>query len=260
MNIAHQLREKGDRSFDDIYAEVKWIETMEAPNSKVEDMVKRIDDMPTNRPRVFKTHASPPILPFQENVKYVVVMRNPEEAVVSMKAFTSNHSQEFLKYWGMPPEAFQWADLQAFYDAFVKGVGMDKMLFGFMAEWWKLRNKPNVLLLHYKDMVTDHEGSITKISNFLNFGPYTDDEWSTILELTSFQWMKKHEHMFEATSVWHIPVLQKGAMIRQGSSGLARIKDGMTEEVASDLENRGRDILTDEAAFEWMYSGGPLPD
>ena len=28
MNIVHQLREKGDRSFDEIYEEVKWIETM----------------------------------------------------------------------------------------------------------------------------------------------------------------------------------------------------------------------------------------
>jgi len=260
MNIVHQLREKGDRSFDDIYAEVKWIETMESPESTVEDMVKCIDEMPASRPRAFKTHASPPTLPFQQSIKYVVVVRNPEEAIVSMKTFTSKHSQEFLKYWGMPPEAFQWADIEAFYNAFVKGVGMDKMLFGFMAEWWKLRNEPNVLLLHYKDMVSDHEGSITKISDFLGYGPYTDDEWSAILELTSFQWMKKHEARFEASSVWHIPVLEKGAMLRQGSFGMARTKDGMTEALGSDLEERGRKILTDEAAFEWMYNGGPIPE
>ena len=41
---------------------------------------------------------------------------------------------------------------------------------------------------------------------------------------------------------------------------MARTKDGMTEELANDLEERGRKILTDEAAVEWMYNGGPLPE
>ncbi len=260
MNIVHQLREKGDRGFEEIYDEVKWIETMKTPESTVEEMVKDIDDMPENRPRAFKTHASPPMLPLKESVKYIVVFRNPEEAVVSMKSFTQKHSPDFLTFWGMPPEAFQWPNFETYYNAFVRDgkIGVDKMIFGFAAEWWKLRNKPNVLMLHYKEMVSDHEGNIKKISDFLGYGPYTAEEWGTILELTSFQWMKNHETRFEANNVWPIPVLQKGAMMRQGSFGLAR-KEGMTEEMANDLAERGRKICTDPKAFDYLYNGGELP-
>jgi len=259
MNIVHQLREKGDRTFDDIYAEVKWIEAMDKPGCTVEEMAKKVDDMPDTRPRAFKSHAAPPMLPFKDNVKYVVIMRNPEEALVSMKNFTENHSKEFLKLWGMPPEAFQWPDgFETFYNAFVRGVGFDKMIFGFAAEWWKLRHKPNVVMLHYKDMVSDHEGSIKKISDFLGYGPYTEEEWSTILELTSFAWMKRHESRFEARTVWPVPVLNKGAMIRQGSFGMAR-QGGFSEELANDFAERGTKILTDKQAYQWLYNGGELP-
>mmetsp|Transcript_11032 Transcript_11032/g.25954 ORF Transcript_11032/g.25954 Transcript_11032/m.25954 type:complete len:314 (-) Transcript_11032:281-1222(-) len=260
MNIVHQLREKGDRGFEEIYDEVKWIETMRTPESTVEEMAKVIDEMPENRPRAFKTHASPPMLPFKESVKYIVVLRNPEEAVVSMKSFTQKHSPDFLTFWGMPPEAFQWPDMETYYNVIVRDgkMGVDKMLFGFAAEWWKLRNKPNVLMLHYKEMVSDHEGSIKKISDFLGYGPYTKEEWSTILEVTSFPWMKKHETRFEANNVWPIPALQKGAMMRQGSFGLAR-KEGLTEEMANDLAERGRKICTDLKAFDYLYNGGELP-
>ena len=124
-------------------------------------------------------------------------------------------------------------------------------------EWWKLRHKENVLVLHYIDLKKDHEGSIKKISDFLGTGPYTDEEWETILNLTSFQWMKRHEGKFEGTTIWNPPPLVRGGMMRQGSSGLAR-NEGMTEEMASDLRARGREILKDNDAFEWYYNGGEL--
>ena len=124
-------------------------------------------------------------------------------------------------------------------------------------EWWKLRHKENVLMLHYIDLKKDHEGSIKKISDFLGTGPYTDEEWETILNLTSFQWMKRHEGKFEGTTIWNPSPLVRGGMMRQGSSGLAR-NEGMTEEMAGDLRARGKEILKDNDAFEWYYNGGEL--
>ena len=257
MEIVYQLREKGNRNFDDIYAEVKWLEVMDRPSSTVDEMVEKVDSMPIERPRAFKTHSSPPTLPFQDNVKYVVVVRNPEESLVSMRNFGAKHSKEFLTWWGMPPEAFRFPDFPSFYDAWVKGFDFDKQIFQFVAEWWELRHKPNVIMLHYTDMIKDHEASVKKISDFLEYGPYTEEEWHTILELTSFPWMKKHESRFEARTVWEVPALEQGAMMRQGSFGLAR-EEGMTEDLANDLRERGKKVLTNEVAFKWMYGGGEL--
>jgi len=257
MNIVYQLREKGSRNFHDIYEEVKWIEVLESPTATEEDMVKKIDGWSPDRPRAFKTHSSPPDLPFRDDVKYLVVVRNPEEVMVSLKAFLSKLSPEFLKWWGLPGEMLQFPDLDSFYNGFIKAAKLDEKLFQFVAEWWKLRHKPNVFMIHYSEMVKDHEGSIKKISDFLGYGPYTNDEWETILELTSFKWMKKHEMKFEASTVWEVPVLMRGAMIRQGSFGMAR-KEGVIEEVAKGIRECGKKILTDEEAFEWMYNGGEL--
>lgn len=256
MNIVHQLRTKGDCNFDDIYHEVKWIEVMDTPESTVDDMVKKINDMDTTKPRTFKSHKSPPTLPFHDKIKYVVVVRNPEEAIISMRVFLSKHSPKFLEHWGSPPMNFP--DVESFYNAFVKGGGgFGKGLFEFANEWWKLRDKDNVLMLHYSDMKSDHEGSIKKISDFLDFGSYTDDEWNNILKYTSFDWMKRHESKFEGSTIWNPPAIMSGGMLRQGSSGLAR-EEGMNEEMAADLREQGKAILKDEKAFDWFYNGGEL--
>jgi len=257
MNIVYQLREHGTRHFNDIYEELKWIEAVDSPTTTEEDMVKKIDEWSPNKPRAFKSHSAPPTLPFRDDVKYLVVVRNPEEVMVSMKAFLAKHSPDFLKWWGAPPDMMQFPDLDSFYNGFIKGVNFDKQLFEFVAEWWKLRNKPNVFMIHYSDMVKDHEGSIKKISDFLGYGPYTEDEWQTVLELTSFPWMKKNEMKFEAITIWEVPVLERGGMMRQGSFGMAR-NEGMTDQIAIDLKERGKEVLTDERAFDWMYNGGEL--
>jgi hypothetical protein len=83
MNIVYQLREHGTRHFNDIYEELKWIEAVDSPTTTEEDMVKKIDEWSPNKPRAFKSHSAPPTLPFRDDVKYLVVVRNPEEVMVS---------------------------------------------------------------------------------------------------------------------------------------------------------------------------------
>lgn len=184
----------------------------------------------------------------------LVVARNPEEAVVSMHAFINKHSEDFIEYWGAPVHMFRVPSLDAFYDGFAKHTGFVKNIFTFVAEWWQLKEKDNVLLMNYKDMVEDHEGSIQKISNFLEYGPYKQEEWQDILELTSFKWMKANERRFEATTVWDVPPLVRGGMMRRGSSGLARL-EGLSEDMAEEIRDCGKEILTEDA-FHWLYNGG----
>lgn len=98
MNIFHQLRSGGDKDFADVYAEVPWLEFKERPDQDDEELIKRWAAMPADVPRGFKSHASPgPHMDFHPNVKYVVVMRNPEEAICSFYPFLSNHNPELFK-------------------------------------------------------------------------------------------------------------------------------------------------------------------
>jgi hypothetical protein len=112
-------------------------------------------------------------------------------------------------------------------------------------------------VLHYADMTSDPEGSVRRIGDFLGFD-VPEDRWATILEYTSFSWMKANEDKFELRSVSDPPILDPGAMIRKGQVGASR-EDGVTPEMSAEIADLGRMIVTDPRALDWAYRGGPLP-
>lgn len=259
MNIVHQLFSGGTADFRDIYEEVPWIEFLAHPLQPVQEVVDRVEAMPRGRRRAFKTHSAPPEVPFipageGPDVKYVVVFRNPEEALVSFWPFLAKHSDEWFALWGMPPGAMTRPDFPSFYREIIAERGMHEgFFFRFLEAWWPLRHEPNVLFLHYTQMKRDHEGSIRKIARFIGVEP-DEAEWARILEYTSFGWMKAHEDRFEAMTAGKVPILTRGAMIRKGQAGDAKA-DGMTDEIARDLRAVGERTCSDPAALEWLYAG-----
>jgi hypothetical protein len=263
MNIVHQLLTGGDPDFEDIYAEVPWIELMKRPKMPVRELLDRVEAMSAERPRAFKSHAAPPVLPYVEaggdlDVRYIVVFRNPEEALVSMKPFIEKHSEPWLELWQAPREALVRSEFAAFYHEVLDGMGMNAALFDFLRSWWPLRHAPNVLFMHFTDMKRDHEGSLRKIADFIDVKP-TEQQWGAISEYTSFPWMKRHGGKFDGNLAADVRVLEPGAMVRKGQVGAAR-DDGMTEAIAEHIEMLGQEICGDAAARQWFYEGGPLPD
>ena len=244
MNIVHQLLTGGTADFRDIYEEVPWIEFVGRPGQPHQEVLDRLDAMPAGIRRAFKTHSAPPVVPYMESaadpdVKYVVVFRNPEEALVSFRPFIDKHSDEWFDLWGIPRAAMARPDFASFYADVIEQTGMhERGFFGFLNAWWPLRENGNVLFLHYADMKRDHEGSIRKIAEFLDIQP-SEEQWPKILEYTSFPWMKQYEGKFEASTAGHVPILTTGAMIRKGAAGDAK-SDGMTDEISRHLVERHR--------------------
>ncbi len=260
MNIVHQLRSGGDTSFFDIYAEVPWLEVVPSPNSDKDAIVANFDAMPDDQRRAFKTHAAPPELPFQRagagpDVRYVVVVRNPDEALASFRPFIASHSDEFFAMWGVDPAGLVGPD----FETYANGFGMHMLgprVFEFVASWWPWRDEPNVLLVHYADLKREPEKNIRNIAAFLGFD-VPDDKWPAILEYTSFAWMKAHEDKFELRSVCEVPMLDPGAMLRKGKMGTSA-DDGVTPEISAALADVGHTILTDPDAYRWCYEGGAI--
>lgn len=131
----------------------------------------------------FKTHSAPPLpggppfLPYREDLKYIVVFRNPEEAMVSFLPFLKGHRQEMWDYFnaGMVKAAFVGPDDITFKDWFYEkalpfspapgvpappGGLLDVFFNSFIEGWWPYRHKSNVLMLHFNDMKADHEGKV----------------------------------------------------------------------------------------------------
>lgn len=259
MNIVHQLLNGGTTDFRDIYEEVLWLERLQYPGQPLQEVADLATARPVDQRRAFKTHSAPPQIPFLESgkgkdVKYVVVFRNPEEALVSFRPFLARQNPAWLKLWGMDPGANSRPDFPTFYREIVEPREIHrKAFFGFLNAWWPLRAEPNVLFLHFAQMKRDHEGSIRKIAEFLGAEP-TDDQWRAILDYTSFAWMKAHEDKFENRFGSRLPSLLSGAMIRKGALGNARA-DGMTDAIAADLRKVGEETCPDPAALEWFYTG-----
>jgi len=281
MNIFHQLRTGGDPDFDDIYAKVPWPEFKERPDQPDEELLERWKAMPS--PRAFKSHSQPGdpahgcFAQYREDMKYVVVMRNPEEAIVSFHPFLAAHNLKLWELWDASSmreamcrptfgEFFKDIALKGFPnmppEAVPPGGLLTMLFFGFVNGWWPLRHKPNVLMLHFSDMKKDHEGSVRKIADHLGFTP-TAEQWPKILEYTSFKWMKANSSKFEIPTLVKdkegvaFKVLNDGGMVRKGEAGKAG-EDGMTPEISATIREWAEKMVPDEAARRWMYEGGPM--
>ena len=58
--------------------------------------------------------AHPPVTT-EKDVRYILVVRNPEEALVSAKPFLEKHTDEWLEFWQVPKTALTRPDFPAFY-------------------------------------------------------------------------------------------------------------------------------------------------
>lgn len=265
MNIFHQIRSRGDPTFEDIYVEVPWLEFLEYPGQKPEELLERWRAIPGDRRRGFKTHAAPGhCLTFRDDVKYLVVARNPLEAAVSMYPFFMSLNREFADFWGSPSP--QLHSFPEFWDAiFSKPYPahappeeqvptMVHRFVNFVNGWWPHRKKPNVLMMHFSDMVKDHEISIRKIAVFLDEHP-TEEQWPKIMEYSSFPWMKANGVKFEIPKVSKFKVISEGGMVRKGQVGTAS-EDGMTPEIKSAILDIFAQGVPDAEARRWMFEGG----
>ena len=136
-------------------------------------------------PRLMKTHL--PASFFKRQLesqstcpKFVVVMRNPKDVLTSYYHFHKTFPGDF---------AFR-KDWDYFF-----GMFKDKRLangdcFDHMSGWWSYRNHPRVLVMKYEDMKKDAKGHIQKVGEFLGSPKYSDGEFESIVNETSFNKMK----------------------------------------------------------------------
>jgi hypothetical protein len=263
MNIVHQLRSGGDPDVQDIYQQVPWLEFNRSPYETKEEKHRYFDSLPTWFPRAFKTHAPPvpatekkvPGVPFRKECKYIVVIRNFEDAIASFFPFMHKHNDAFLDIWNLPPPMMKMVrpkDFNELWGMVKDNPGLNHAL--FLKLWWPHRNEPNVLFLHFRDMKKDHEGSINKIASFLGI-KHSQETMKKIYEYTSFKWMKEHGSKFSVQHVCEVPVLAKDAMVRKGQHGGGK---EMPASIREELQKRV-DTMLDPACKKWYTEGGDLP-
>jgi aryl sulfotransferase len=75
---------------------------------------------------------------------------------------------EFARQIGLPP--FN-PDVRLFYLDFLEGRTQDLPYWSHIQGWWDIRSVPNLLTLHYADLISDLPGQIRRIARFLDIAP-----------------------------------------------------------------------------------------
>ncbi len=164
---------------------------------------KGFDALPS--PRIFKSHLSYRQIP-KGPCKYIYVARNGKDVAVSYFHLYQSHNG----YKGT---------FEEFFDLFLCGKVEFGSWFQHVRGWWRRRDDPNVLFLHYEDLLGDLEGCLRKIIAFCGF-EIPPERFPSILERCSFSFMKKHEMQFDhlTGTLWE-QGLQFNAFLRQGKAG-----------------------------------------
>lgn len=122
-----------------------------------------------------------------------------------------------------------------------------------MKTWWQYRHLPNILFVHYADLLKDRKGQIRRIADFLDI-EVTPEYLETANAEASFEAMKgKGDKDIPMAKVF----FEGGSdiFINKGTNG--RWKDVMTPAQLAQYDKRITEQLSPDCA-RWLEQGGGI--
>ena len=228
----------------------------------VEEVIGGIEAQ-THR-RCIKTHLPLDGLPYFAQVKYIIVGRDPRDVFMSLWNHHSHYTPELyaiLKDFPgrvgdpMPPCP---DDIREFWKGWITRGWFEWESEGYpywsnmhhVQSWWNYRHLPNILFVHYNDLLKDLPGEIRRVAGYLNID-VSPDMLASIAEAVSFSGMKANAEKIlpEADHVW-----KGGAQtfINKGTNG--RWREVLTDDDLKLYDAAVARELTPDCAH-WLESG-----
>ena len=172
--------------------------------------MEEIEAMPS--PRFFKTHMPYNLMPGGDPVnspaKYIYVIRNPKDVIVS----TYHFNQKIHPKNVTPP-------FDQFIVQFISGHFSYGTFDTHFLGWWSHKDLPNILILMYENMKKDPHAAVRSVASFLGHN-LSDEVIESIVDQTSFDKMK---HNPAANMSWLDEIVPKREnpipFIRKGKAG-----------------------------------------
>ncbi len=231
----HCLRTRGDMDFQDVSLVVPWIETSKMLGVDLEAPQRA-------EPRGFKSHLSYEALP--KGAKYVVALREPKDAMVSMF--------RFMEGWFLEPGAVTLGEFAAARMGGPPSEGRADY-WSHLVSWWNQRHNPSVLMFSYEQMVADPEASVRRLAAFCAI-PLDDELLALTLKHSSIDFMLQHKERFDDLLMRQVSEERAGlppgsdsAKVRKG--GVGGHKAEMAAEVAAALDARWAEVVTPATGF-----------
>lgn len=218
--------------------------------------------------RQLKSHLPLDALVFSPKAKYLYVGRDGRDCFMSL----FNHYKNGNDLWyeimndspglvGEPLPRFEslGLDEQALFNEWIsKGQGIEGetdgypfwSLFDNVRTWWEMRKQPNVLFIHFQDMLDDLGAAIREIAAFLDI-PIDETNFDAMVESLKFSSMKKDEKAMVPLggAIFHGG---KATFINKGTNG--RWRGVLSEEQLAKYDALVASKLTPDCAA-WLAGG-----
>jgi aryl sulfotransferase len=205
--------------------------------------------------RILKTHLARQHLPISPNARYIVVCRDLRDVAWSYHNHLTGLKPDFRPVPGSvatdsgPGVA---DDVRAYYHAFLDGAGQNQPFWPFMQGWWDVRSLPNVLLMHYADIIADMPREIRRLADFIDT-PLDGSKLSAILPLCTLE----HMRAISADDPLMKRAFKAGSatFFHKGVNG--RWRDALTKAEIDKADAIAETHLTPDCAA-WLRAGGPV--
>jgi hypothetical protein len=211
MQIAHQIAFLGAAEYEHIHDVISWPDMGEkgSRNVAVDIGDERVQQASPTHLRVIKTHLSARNVPYSEEARYLIVIRDPKEIFVSSYHFAAGAAGPIM------PQVGVW------YELFLA----DKFPIDFGNTWaehtasyWALKDKPNVLVLSFRAMKLDLPGAVRQVADVLGV-ELTSAQINAVIEKSSFAYMSSIEDKFSPMPKGSLPWGDGLKMMREGKAG-----------------------------------------
>ena len=164
------------------------------PEDRMTELIPHLEEIGAEgveslpHPRVMKTHLPFSMSPYNPEARYIYVLRNPFDCVVSFY----HHTRGFVQHYDFSEGSFD-----DYFRCFVQGEVDFGDYFENVLSWWEHRREKNFLFVTYEDLKADPKSEIVRVGRFLGseYGTAVEDPvlLDRIVELSSFQSMSRDQ-------------------------------------------------------------------
>lgn len=204
LQIVTQIAAYGEAEFGHTHDIVPWAEVQMLPY--IVSLDEPTYKLAATGLRAVKTHIESEYVPYNDKAKYITVIRNPREVILSAWHFTRT----------LMPMINNLA-LEDFIEMHLAGRTVFGIWSQHTAGYWSWRDRPNVLILFYEEMRRDLEGTVQKIAGHMDVR-LTDEQIEKVVKKSSFSYMQNIDYKFAPDIPGFTPQSGKPVMMRAGKS------------------------------------------
>ena len=212
-----------------------WLDLRHAP---LDEFIQKLEAQ--SHRRFIKTHLPLDGLPYFAQTKYVVVGRDARDVFMSLWNHHGNYAKEVRSQINRTPGRVGHPlprcpeEIRDFWYEWITAGWFDWESEGYpywsnlrhVQTWWDYKHLPNILFVHFSDLLRDLKGEIRRIANFLSI-LVSDEMLSAITDAVTFGNAKQNADLLlpDAINIW---------------------EGGATTFIHKGTNGRWREVLTDE--------------